>query len=241
MNDYYKLGQQLRSVLNGLLQGTEPGQGRSPARPTSADWGPRIQIAGLQDLYHPQEVPKYTAPDAGIDNLKLTSTDRFLIPGRGEFTVNFDGYFRIARDTPTTQDWATADVHVNMVDMNLAGNHAELGRMTVRPNPTIVSPGQTFAPGRRTAPAACRISAGVVFEAPDMGLTLVNKEPILLMNDAIESIPPVEDPNGAAHIYRLPLYDAATPNGKPAAYLMSLRYTVGNYVTQAEAEAFRLR
>jgi hypothetical protein len=59
------------------------------------------------------------------------------------------------------------------------------------------------------------------------------------MNDGIEAIPPVEDPNGQAHLYLLPLFDSSDPDGQPVAYLKSLRYTVGNYISQAEAEEFR--
>jgi hypothetical protein len=198
-----------------------------------------IELAGLQDLYHPQTVRPYTAPPGGIDNLHLSSVDKFLIPGRGEFTVDFRGMMQIARDHPTTRDWASASVFVNLTEMALKGTHPDLGRITVTRNPAVISPGQTFGPGVSSAPAACRIAAGVQFEAPDMGLTLFNREPILLMNDAIDSIPPLEDPNGSAHLYRLPLYDARNPNGKPAAYITSLRYTIGNYVTNAEASAFR--
>ena len=57
--------------------------------------------------------------------------------------------------------------------------------------------------------------------------------------DGITSIPPVEDPNGYAHLFNLPLFDMANPDGRPVAYLRSLRYTVGNYVTQAQAMALR--
>jgi hypothetical protein len=93
-----------------------------------------------------------------------------------------------------------------MTDMRLTGRDENLGRMNVRLNLAVVSGGQTFAPGVANGAAACRIATGVLFEAPDTGITLFNREPILLMNDAIESVPPVEDPNGAAHVYLLPLY-----------------------------------
>ena len=157
----------------------------------------------------------------------------------GEFAVDFKGYFQVARAHPTTRDWATADVHVNMTDIRLSGHDDNLGPINVRLNPEITSSGQTFAPGTPNGAAKCRIATAVLFEAPDMGVALFNKEPILLMNDAIESIPPVEDPNGAAHIYRLPLYDVSAPDDVPFAYLMRLNYTVGNYLPRDEAERIR--
>lgn len=243
MDPYYELGKQLRALLSGFLQGAPPAP--SPDKPPGSgssavtQWGPRIQVADLDDLYHPQQVKAFVAPPGGIDNLALSSVDRFLIPGRGEFSVNFGGMMQIARDHPTSRDWATANVYVNLLEMNLKATHPDLGRIVVKQNPALVSPGQTFGPGRATAPAACRIAAGVTFEAPDMGVTMFNREPILLMNDAIESIPPVEDPNGAAHLYRLPLFDTRKPEGEPVAYVTGLNYTIGNYVTQADAAAFR--
>lgn len=249
----YEFGSQLRSFLTGFLGVGQPAPGAPPGgAPGGRDpgsqavnWGFRIDTAGLEDLYHPQEVTPFTATAGGIDNLALSSTDTFFIPGRGEFRVNFDGYFQVARAHPTTDDWTTAQVFVNLTDMKLTGNHPDLGQMKVSLNPDVVSAGQTFGPALTdgpisgSAPAACRISAGAVFESSDLGVALFNKEPILLMNDAINSIPPVEDPNGHAHIYKLPLYDRNAPDGQPIAYLTGLQYTVGNYITEATAQAFR--
>jgi hypothetical protein len=213
------------------------------------NWGARIDIDQLHDLYAPRKVERFAVPEPGIDNLRLSSVDTFLIPGEAEFTVEFEGYFRVARARATTDDWHTASIPVNLVDIRLRGRSDRLGEIIVRPNPRIVGAGQTFGPalaGAGGPPAKCRIAAGVTFEAPETGVTLYNAEPILLMNDAIESIPPVEDPNGAAHIYMLPLL--AQANGKPqdgvgadapVAYLTSLRYTVGDYITEHEAAALR--
>lgn len=226
MAEYEKLGSELREFLRGLLQV----ESVSPV----VEWGPRIDSRGLEDLFAPQQIKPFTATPAGIDNLHLTSTDVFYVPGKGEFTAEFAGYFRVARAEPTTRDWATADVHVNMLDIFLEGEAKGVGTIQVRANPRMVSPGQVFASGRPTGVSKCRIAAGVTFEVPGMS-RLFNKEPILLMNDGIRSIPPVEDSNGLAHIYRLPLYQERDPNGRPVAYLVSLRYTVGDYITREEA------
>ena len=156
----------------------------------------------------------------------------------GEFKVKFDGYFRVARENPTTEDWATAEVYVNMIDIFLRGNVPGIGQITVRTNPDVVSPGQVLAPGGPRIPAKCRIGAAAIFDVPGMS-TLFNKEPILLMNNGIKSIPPVEDPNGVAHLSYLPLYDRTYPKGRPVAYLTSLKYPVGNYITRAQAKRIR--
>lgn len=202
------------------------------------DWGPTIDSALLPDLYAPQTVRKFFPTPGGIDNLALSSVDTFEIPGMGTFTVNFNGYFQVAREDTGANRWSEFGPFVNMTDMRLRGNSPRLGQITVRLNPDIVSTGKVF-PGINDATAAkCDISTAAQFEMGN-GMTLFNKTPILLMNDAIDSVPPVEDPNGEAHIYRLGLYDRNNPDGRPVAYLLQLRYTVGNYITLEQAEEFR--
>jgi len=203
------------------------------------NWGRKVALKGLRDLYKPTKIRKFTATEGGIDNLALSSIDNFSVPGMGDFEVKFKGYFRVARSNPTSDKWANAEWSVNMIDMKLEGRSPKIGRMNVRLNTDTVSPGQVFAAGAANAAAKCRIATAVSFEMVDMGITAFNKEPILLMNDAIESVPPVEDPNGEAHIYRVPLFNVKEPNGEPVAYLTRLRYTVGNYITEEQAVKFR--
>lgn len=208
-------------------------------------WGPQINTQELRELYSPQEIRQYQPTPAGIDNLALSSTDVFLMPVAGgkyeKYEVQFDGYFQVARGAPTSNDWATAEVYVNMTDLRLRSKQPAngLGEIRVRKNPDLVSAGQVFAAGGKAQAAACRIAASVVFEAPERGMSFFNKEPVLLMNGGIKSVPPVEDPNGTAHNYLLPLFNTKDPDGRPVAYLESLRYTVGNYITREAAEALR--
>ncbi len=207
-------------------------------------WGPQIDTKGLPELYAPQKIQQFTATPAGIDNLALSSVDTFLIPSHGkyqQYKVEFDGYFQVARGAPTTREWATAEVYVNMTDLVL---HAKkpikgLGAMRVRRNPDMVSAGQVLAAGGPTALAKCLIATSVIFDAPELNLSFFNKVPILLMNGGIKSVPPVEDPNGKAHNYLVQFFDTKHPDGKPVAYLESLHYTVGNYLTKTAADAIR--
>ena len=229
MAEYYEMGAQLRDLLSGLLGLGEP---------QAKAWGPRIETRELQDIYAPQESHPLTPSPPGIDNLSLSSIDRFVLPGQGELEVNFKGFFRVARAKPTTDNWATAETYVNMVEIRLQGE-SEIGPISVGLNPDFVSAGQVIPPGKPNTVAKCRIAAGVTFTAPDMGMTLFNKEPILLMNDGITAVPPVEDPNGSAHIYYLPLYDLKQPDARPVGYLTSLKYTVGSYLTQEEVASLR--
>ena len=235
MSKSYSLGSDLRDFLRGLLDD----EGREHS--AGLEWGPRVTLAGLKDNYAPQKVKPFTATPGGIDNLGLHSTDNFIVPGMGEFVVDFSGYFRVARDHPTTNDWATCEVLVNIIDLKLVGQHKDLGKISVSLNPDYLSSGQIFpatVPGPK-APKACRIATSAIFELHQLGLTVFNKEPILLMNKSIKSIPPVDDPSGHALIFRVPLFDRADPTGKPKAYLDSLKYGADHYLTKSEVKAFR--
>ena len=233
MAESFELGRDLRDLLRGLL-GLE-----RPATEGPAAWGHVVDTARLENLFAPQEVRPFTATPGGIDNLALSAVDSFVVRGVGEVEVEFNGYFRVARAEPTTSDWATCEVFVNMVELQLRGESKELGPLRVSLNPRIVSAGQTIAPGVPRGNAKCRIATAAIFEAPDVGITLANTEPILLMNGGINSIPPVEDPNGQAFIYNLPLYDVASAGAPPTAYLTSLKYTVGNYLTEDAVASMR--
>lgn len=235
MPESYELGAQFREFLLGLIGEREGGH-----RPESV-WGPRVSLTGLKDIFAPHRVEPFTVPPGGIDNLGLHSTDNFAIPGRGEFTVDFKGYFRVARDNPTATDWATSEVLVNIIELRLYGPHKDIGEIAVNLNPDIVSSGQIFTAASPGQPKACRIATAAVFDLRQLGVTVFNKEPILLMNENVRSIPPVDDPSGQARIFRLPLFNRADPNGKPVAYLTSLRYGADNYLTQTEVSSLRQR
>jgi hypothetical protein len=242
MSNAFDLGSEIGDFFRGILGVSRSAEARSVTQVSRLhleQWGSVVDTSNLELHYAPRTVNPYEMPAGGIDNLSLTSRDVFVRPGVGESEVAFSGYFQVARSDPTTSDWATGDVFVNLTDIALTGEDANLGPIRVRPNRSIVSGGQTFAPGVKNRAAACRIAAAVLFEAPDAGVTLFNKEPILLMNEGIHSIPPVEDPNGHAFIYRLPLYDVSSPDSAPLAYLLQLRYTVGDYVTRDEADDIR--
>jgi hypothetical protein len=255
MSGSRELGTEFREFLRGLLDVPEAAARgdhveKGPDR-LGVEWGPRLDLTGLKDNYAPHKVEPFTATPGGIDNLVLRSTDTFTIPGMGEYTVDFSGYFRVARGNPTTTDWATCEVLVNMLDLKLVGQHKDLGEIRVSLNPDILSTGQIFPTAAAAAPhavvavgqqvKACRIATAAVFDIPQLGVSVFNKEPVLLMNENIKSIPPVDDPGGHALIFKLPLFNRKDPQGKPVAYLTSLRYGAENYITHAEAKAFQAR
>jgi hypothetical protein len=205
----------------------------------SIQYGPHVPTEGVPNLYHGTEVKSWTPPEAGIDNLGISSVDTFAVPGVGEFTVNFSGYVRVVRSEPTDREWAGAEVYTNLIEMKMVGESEELGTITVTLNEQCLSAGQIRTPfdpyaGEGPSAKACRMAVGVIFDVPKLGLRLFNKEPVILTIDDVRTIPPAGAP-GKGQIYRMmPLYDLAKPEGEPVAYLTSLRFTMGGYL-QKEA------
>ena len=238
------------AVAVGALAGLSGGGAELMAARRSGDdpvveWGPRVNLASLRDNFAPQEVKEFTVPPGGIDNLGLHSVDVFEIPGHGQFEVEFRGYFRVAREHPTSKVWGASTIRVNIVDLKLFGQHEKLGEIRVTLNPDILATGQIFpnmsSSMAKEEPAQCRIAVGAVFNVTGIRTALFNKEPILLMNEHITKIPPVDDPNGHALLFKLPLFNVEDPNGEPVAFLTSLRYGADNYLTRDEVEAIRAR
>jgi len=197
----------------------------------------------LDDLFGPREVPPFTPPPTGIDNLGITSRDSFHIPGRGSTTVDFVGYVRVARSQPTAKDWVNAEVYTNLIEMHMVGISPEIGKIVVELNPEYLSAGQLRTPFEDMQQAqpekACRMAVGAIFKVPSLGKAFFNKEPIELTIDEVRAIPPAGNP-GVGRIYRnLPLYDVEDPHGPVALYLTALNFVMGTYLTEAELEALR--
>ena len=201
-------------------------------------WGPYINPRGLPELYESdKKLKERTVPKPGIDNLGLKSLDFISIPGVGHFAVDFEGYFQVVRGEPTSYDWNDSAMVVNYTDLKLFGKHSKLGGITVSLNRDVLSAGETFPSVLVRNAQSCRIAVSAQFEMEDMGMTLFNKEPILLKNDSLDSIPPVNEPS-IASVYHLPLFDMKDPDGKARAHLTELRYTVLDYVDKKTATAY---
>lgn len=212
---------------------------------TKLGWGPIINRDELDMLYAPQHVDGYTPPVAGIDNLGISSTDTFEIPGFGTFTVDFQGFVRVARSQPTSETWVDAEVYTNMFEMYMRGEAEGIGEIVVTLNPEFMATGQIRTPPGAVEEAEdpnlpakkCRMAVNALFEATDLGKTFFNKEPIILAIDNVRSIPPAGNPGWAGITQSmLPLYDVENPDGKPAAYLTSLNFAMGSYTTEAFIE-----
>lgn len=249
-NDFREFGQNLRQLLEGFLGSgtiTTASQrptdvvGASPGK--KAEWGRRVEARNLPELFAGELAPKKHVrghhPPAGIDNMRLKTVDVFRIPGMGEFTVPFEGYFQVTRSEPSTPDWATATVYVNFTDLKLFGTHPELGDIMVDLNPDVLSAGNTY-PGRPGAAGlvACKINVAARFHVEKLGLTLFNKTPVQLSNDDVQGIPTIGE-GGKANVFSLPMYKTTDPDGELFGYLEELEYTVLNYASRPDVMRFR--
>lgn len=200
-------------------------------------FGRPVTTDGVPNLYAGAQVLKWTPPEPGIDNLGINSIDTFAVPGVGEYTVAFDGWVRVVRSQCTSGEWANAEVYTNLIEMKMVGECEELGRITVTLNPDCLSAGQIRTPfdpyaGEGPAAKACRMAVGAIFDMPKLGLKLMNREPIILTIDDVRSIPPAGAP-GKGQIYRMmPLLNVDDPDGAPVAYLTSLRFNMGGYLSK---------
>lgn len=202
-------------------------------------FGRPVTTEGVPNVYAGTPVVPWTPPEPGIDNLGIDSVDTFAVPGVGEYTVAFKGWVRVVRSHSTSQEWANAEVYTNLIEMKMVGECEELGKITVTLNPDCLSAGQIRTPfdpyaGEGPAAKACRMAVGAIFDMPKLGLKLINREPIILTIDDVRSIPPAGAP-GKGQIYRMmPLLDINDPDGQPVAYLTSLRFNMGGYLTPEE-------
>lgn len=211
----------------------------TPTTNKSVVYGRPVQTEGVPNLYQGTPVTPWTPPEPGIDNLGLHSWDTFAIPGVGEFGVEFDGYVRVVRSHPTAEDWPEAEVYTNLIEMKMTAHSEELGTIVTTLNPECLSAGQIRTPfdpyaGEGPSAKACRMAVGCLFDMPKLGKVLFNREPVILTIDDVRQIPPAGAP-GKGQIYRmLPLYDVKDPWGEPVAYLTSLRFNMGGYLTQEQ-------
>ncbi len=202
-------------------------------------FGRPVTTEGVPNRYAGTPVVPWRPTEPGIDNLGIISTDTFAIPGVGEYTVEFTGWVRVVRSMPTSSVWAAAEVYTNLIEMKMTGESDELGRITVTLNPECLSAGQIRTPfdpyaGEGPSAKACRMAVGALFDMPKLGMTLMNREPIILTIDDVRSIPPAGAP-GKGQIYRMmPLVDVNDPDGAPVAYLTSLRFAMGGYLAPDE-------
>jgi Family of unknown function (DUF6073) len=202
-------------------------------------WGRALNPIGPALLFKNSGAPRRHVrgvhPPAGIDHMRLRTTDVFRVPNVGTFTVEFGGYFKVLRSDPDVPDFNKATVYVNFLDLKLFGAHPQLGDITVDLNPNVLSAGNTYPSA--VGVAACAINVAARFNVTGLNKVLFNKTPIQLKNPAVQGIPTIGE-GGDAYVNALPLYDFAQPNGDLLGYVEELQYQVLDYATKDEVSLF---
>lgn len=182
------------------------------------------------------ELQLFTMPEGGTDRLNFITWDTIEILGKGEEVIEFHGSYTIERANPTSADWAEASVKISMRDLNLDGVSSYVGRVhaSVSPDPNKSSGGQVRAGTTYTAPDSpkmCQMYGYVQFELVDLGMTIFNKEAILLEHN-ITHIPPVGQGGGTKERANIALYRTDDPDGAPVAILHRVKTHIGSWLTE---------
>ncbi len=168
--------------------------------------------------------------------MMLKTTDIFRIPGMGEYTVDFKGYFQVTRSEADSPIFNKATIYVNFTDLKLFGEHSELGEIMVDLNPNVVSAGNTYP--SRNGTEACKINVAARFHIKKLDMILFNRTPVQLTNEDVKGIPTIGE-GGLANVFALPLYNYEEKNGKLFGYVEEVRYMVLNYADRHTAESYR--
>ncbi|GAB4199825.1 MAG: hypothetical protein OHK0022_20350 [Roseiflexaceae bacterium] len=182
------------------------------------------------------ELRVFTMPEGGLDRLSFVTWDVIEVLGHGEDAIEFQGYYAIERQNPTSADWREASVDIAMRELAVSGVSEKFGRIKVSTNDAQKgSGGQVLAgttyEGRADSPKLCVMQGYMKFDLLDIGLSVFNKEPIVLRHN-ITHIPPVGQGGGTGPV-SVDLYNAADPDGAPVAILRQVKTHIGAWLTEA--------
>lgn len=211
----------------------------TPVFISSPAWLQEPQPAGVADLMpSPKNLPELrllTMPQGGIDRLKFVTWDTIEVPGQGEDTIEFHGYYVIERANPTSSDWPRASVDIFMRELSVDGISKKFGRIHARVNDNIgkQSGGQVRAGTKYSeiadSPKLCVMYGFMEFMMLDLGVTVFNKEPIQLEHH-ITHIPPIGQGGGTRGRVEVNLYRVDDPDGPPVAILHQVKTHIGAWL-----------
>jgi len=176
-------------------------------------------------------------PEGGQDRLNFITWDTIEVLGYGEETIEFRGHYVIERANPTSADWQAASVDITMRELVVKGASEKFGRISAGVNYDIGKPsgGQvksgTIYAGLTDSPKLCQMLGYMKFDLPDAGLTVFNKEPIVLEH-AITHIPPIGQGGGTRPGADVPLYRTDDPEGPPVAVLRKVKTHIGAWLRE---------
>jgi hypothetical protein len=182
------------------------------------------------------ELRLFTMPRGGLDRLSFVTWDTIEVLGQGEDVIEFQGYYVIERENPTSADWEEASVNIHMRELSVDGVSQKFGRIHVSVNDEIgrqsggqVKPGTTY--GLPDSPKLCQMNGYMKFELLDAGVTVFNKEAIVLEHK-ITHIPPVGQGGGTRERAGIELFREDDPDGPPVAILQLVKTHIGSWLTE---------
>jgi len=179
----------------------------------------------------------FTMPEGGRDRLNFITWDTIEVVGQGEDTIEFHGYYEIERADPTSSDWRKASVDIFMRELSVNGISGKFGRIHVSVNDDAghqsggqVRAGTTYN-GIPDSPKLCVMNGYMKFDLLDVGVTVVNKEPIVLRHN-ITHIPPVGQGGGTQEGVTVELYRVDDLDGPPVAILRRVKTHIGGWLSE---------
>jgi len=182
------------------------------------------------------ELQLFTMPEGGTDRLSFITWDTIEVIGRGEEVIEFHGHYAIERANPTSADWAEASIKITMRELSVDGVSPTFGRIHASVNYDLgktsggqVRPGTVYtAPD---SPKLCQMYGYMQFDLVDLGMTVFNKEPIVLEHN-ITHVPPVGQGGGTKERVDVPLYRKDDPDGAPVAILHRVKTHIGAWLSE---------
>jgi Family of unknown function (DUF6073) len=199
---------------------------------TKAEDGFVPNASSLADL-HPLRMPR-----GGTDRLRFETWDTFKVPGLDNpVKVHLEGRYTIERATPSSPDWVEGSIDIRMRELAVEGRHELLGRVIASVNEEIGLPsGGRVMPGtvyddQPDEPKLCVMEGYMMFELPDQGMTVFNKQPIPLQHK-ITHVPPIGQGGGTPQqdFDGIELYRRDDPDGAPAATLLKVETHIGAWL-----------
>lgn len=180
------------------------------------------------------ELQLFTMSEGGVDRLNFITWDTIEIIGQGEEVIEFHGHYAIERATPTSADWHDASIDITMRELSVDGVSTHVGRIHASVNPDLgkVSGGQVRTGTTYDAvdsPKLCQMYGYMQFELLDMGMTVFNKEPIVLEHN-ITHVPPVGQGGGTKERVDVLLYRKDAPDSSPVAILHKVKTHIGAWL-----------
>jgi hypothetical protein len=179
----------------------------------------------------------FTMPEGGLDRLNFLTWDTIAVNGVGEETIEFHGYYAIERENPSSADWSEASVNIHMRELSVDGVSQKFGRIHASVNEGIgqesggqVRAGTTY-PDVVDSPKLCQMYGYMKFDLLDLGMTVFNKDAILLEHN-ITHIPPVGQGGGTRPGADINLYRLDDPDGEPVAVLKRVKTHIGAWLEE---------